>query len=228
MNPLVRDMVKWWAKAGNDPTELQWFDLSGAINLDLNVGNCILKGRSPFDRCMVLGKIKDGFEFALVVIGESVETGIVVGGSKIYFDHHAVIPSIMFMLDNNGQLCRGPSDTNDKPTAQDMDIVSHLLASFLEAVSQQSTAYKAIPHKANVSRAKRGLSPLYDFVTVCIEPVKPRSEDRGGTHASPRQHDRRGHFRRTKTGTVWVRHCTVGDPSRGAVFHDYKFKEKNV
>ena len=54
-----------------------------------------------------------------------------------------------------------------------------------------------------------------------------KCEHKGGTHASPRLHDRRGHSRRLPDGRiVWVRPCKVGDASRGVVFHDYQVKEQ--
>ena len=66
--------------------------------------------------------------------------------------------------------------------------------------------------------------------TVVIEPTKPKGDAQGGTHASPRWHERRGHWRTMKkTGKkVWVKNCEVGDKTIGAVFHDYKLKEKNT
>ena len=226
MTPLVRDMVKWWAKGGNDPTDLQWFDISNALNYECDVPAWLLNGRSPFHRCMIMGRVKEGWDFALVAVGNSTQDGIIVGGSKIYQQSHQRIPSMTFITNDEGLVCRGSTENDDPPTEEDLSIVSHLLANFFESVSQPSTSYKPVPHKANISRAKHGLLPLYDLVTVYIEPVKQKNESHGGTHASPRQHDRRGHFRRTKNGTVWVKNCIVGDPARGAIFHDYAFKEK--
>ena len=41
-------------------------------------------------------------------------------------------------------------------------------------------------------------------------------------HASPRQHERRGHWRTYRSGKrVWVKNCVVGDPSLGHVKHAY-------
>ena len=78
----------------------------------------------------------------------------------------------------------------------------------------------------NRRKIAQGKTPTYDWTTVVVEPVKPRKEDQGGTHASPRLHDRRGHLRRLKTGkNVWVKSCKVGDASKGAIFHDYAIKE---
>jgi hypothetical protein len=45
----------------------------------------------------------------------------------------------------------------------------------------------------------------------------------GGTHASPRWHVRRGHWRTLSDGQrVFVRECEVGDIARGGVIKDYR------
>jgi hypothetical protein len=49
-----------------------------------------------------------------------------------------------------------------------------------------------------------------------------KPEPLGGTHASPREHDRRGHLRRLPgEKTTWVRSCKVGKPDAGRVMKDY-------
>ncbi len=48
------------------------------------------------------------------------------------------------------------------------------------------------------------------------------SQPKGGTHASPRWHMRRGHWRKYKTGKrVWIDNMEVGDKALGVVAHDY-------
>ena len=44
----------------------------------------------------------------------------------------------------------------------------------------------------------------------------------GGTHASPRWHIRRGHYRQLPDRMVPVRECEVGDKTRGGVVKDYR------
>ncbi len=47
--------------------------------------------------------------------------------------------------------------------------------------------------------------------------------ERRGTHASPRWHIRRGHWRQLTDGRrVFVRECEIGDASRGGVVKDYR------
>jgi hypothetical protein len=41
------------------------------------------------------------------------------------------------------------------------------------------------------------------------------------THASPRQHLRRGHIRRLPSGNYWVNSCVVGDPTKGTIDKQY-------
>jgi len=60
---------------------------------------------------------------------------------------------------------------------------------------------------------------------VDIDPTRMRSAagDRGGSHASPRWHIRRGHWRTLPDGDrVFVRSCEVGDPALGGVVKDYR------
>ena len=57
---------------------------------------------------------------------------------------------------------------------------------------------------------------MFDWHTVTIAPTAAKSGHKGGTHASPRLHDRRGHWRTIKASgkRVWVRHCKVGDAAK--------------
>ena len=57
-----------------------------------------------------------------------------------------------------------------------------------------------------------------------IGPALSRQHSRSdGTHASPRWHIRRGHWRRLPTGRrTFVRECEVGDPARGGIVKDYR------
>lgn len=71
--------------------------------------------------------------------------------------------------------------------------------------------------------AKQGVSGW----TYRVANIQPRAfaaavATHGGTHASPRWHIRRGHWRQLADGRrVFVRECHVGDASRGGVIKDY-------
>jgi len=81
----------------------------------------------------------------------------------------------------------------------------------------------------NKKRIAKGKAPIYEWTTVVIEPPKPKVEPKGGTHASPRLHDRRGHYRKLRNGKLaWVKACKVGDASKGTVFKDYTWKSNDA
>lgn len=64
---------------------------------------------------------------------------------------------------------------------------------------------------------------------VTIDPARLQaaSADQGGTHASPRWHIRRGHWRQMGDGRrVFVRQCEVGDPTHGGIVKDYAVEAK--
>jgi hypothetical protein len=97
--------------------------------------------------------------------------------------------------------------------------VHHMCCSISNStLSERLSTNKPVTFRA-AKWAKRGW-------TYRILDVKPRSssqESQGGTHASPRWHQRRGHWRHMKSGKhVWVSQCEVGDKARGGVIKDYR------
>jgi hypothetical protein len=103
----------------------------------------------------------------------------------------------------------------------------------LSRLANISSGYTCQPQKTFINRKRqlKGKPALsFDWVTVEIGDRKAKNASQGGTHASPRLHDRRGHWRVMKaTGKrVWVKQCKVGDASKGVIFKDYKLKEKNT
>lgn len=63
----------------------------------------------------------------------------------------------------------------------------------------------------------------YRIVDISKQPEQTsRLDGSAGTHASPRWHMRRGHWRRLRSGKqAWVRACAVGSEERGGVIKDY-------
>ena len=81
----------------------------------------------------------------------------------------------------------------------------------------------------NAQKIARGNRPKFEWVTNVIEPRTTAPAlvlHRGGTHASPKPHERRAHFRRLKSGkSVLVRSTVINKDKmgdRGFVFHDYE------
>lgn len=100
------------------------------------------------------------------------------------------------------------------------------VSSFLSSLEKQPvTAYIPTKRANQAKRIRQNKAPFYDWNTIVIEPPQPKALPQGGTHASPRWHERRGHWRNIKNNKrVWVRNCQVGDRAKGAIFHDYVVK----
>jgi len=81
----------------------------------------------------------------------------------------------------------------------------------------------------NAQKIARGNRPKFEWVTTVIEPRTTAPAlvlHKGGTHASPKPHERRAHFRRLKSGkSVLVRSTVINKDKmgdKGFVFHDYQ------
>ena len=72
------------------------------------------------------------------------------------------------------------------------------------------------------SQKAKDKPPLFSYHVLNIFESQGISVRRGGTHASPRFHMRRGHMRRLPTGRkIWVRSHTVGTLDKGFVEKAY-------
>jgi len=93
--------------------------------------------------------------------------------------------------------------------------------------------YMSIPSprdaRKNKNRVAKGKKPLIEFKIVKIKGRKTNVNPDApkGTHASPRQHWRRGHWRTlSKTGKkVWVSASQVGDEANGKIIKAYAVGE---
>jgi len=84
----------------------------------------------------------------------------------------------------------------------------------------------AASERLNRKRAKQGKAPLFAYKVLTIGKKKRKSAHRGGTHASPRSHLRRGYYRTSKNGVKhWVQPCMVKGETPGFVHKDYKVEE---
>jgi len=83
----------------------------------------------------------------------------------------------------------------------------------------------------NQKRVREGKLPFdsYHILRLTHDEVGrsiPREER--GSHASPRQHLRRGHIRHLESKAVWVRSCVVGRTELGQVEKDYKIERSST
>jgi len=134
----------------------------------------------------------------------------------------------------NGQIQYGGAGPEEQDIEKGLaELILANLGCWYRGLAGSSAAYKPEVKQTFTNRRKiaQGKTPTYDWHTVTIGLTHQKQEHQGGTHASPRLHDRRGHLRHLHTGkNVWVKSCKVGNAELGNVFHDYKIiaKEENV
>ena len=229
MTPLIREWVKLYAESGGDPADGFWFDISGALHqADVPALELTLEhARPPFQSCyFVCSGKKDHrqHEVLVTVDGDDPEDGIQVSaGVKVGSGNPNTLGYFTYAVQDGKIVLL----SNDMPSEQNVQMVMRMLALWYGALAQGGEAYQPVVKEGLTSKRLqvKGKAPLFSWHTVKIEPPKPKQEHRGGTHATPRLHDRRGHLRRLANGkTCWVRACKVGDASKGVVFKDYEVK----
>ena len=95
----------------------------------------------------------------------------------------------------------------------------------LAILSQAPTiSDEKVPVTRRPKLARAGVTGFtWHLVDINPERIRAAAQSAGGSHASPRWHIRRGHWRTLGNGRrVFVRACEVGEPSKGAVFKDYR------
>jgi len=228
MTPLVKELAGRWPQA-----ELySWFDigdLSGERRM-LNVDSTELV-HLPFGRTMLCGRESTGEKFALSLVdrGDHISVVGIIQSTSTPSGYTAFGMFNYRETDQGLVLMKGHKD-DPEPDKQDCMNVLAIVDAAFEKINAGTTVYRASakPNSpTNQRRAKQGRPPLiYDWHTVELPAISTRGDGLGGTHASPRRHERRGHWRTCANGKrVWVRHCTVGDASRGTVFKDYKVSD---
>lgn len=207
-------------------------NLTNEIDLSFKPENAV----SPYQDTMLVGLTKEGngaivtwFISFFAGLDEKGHPTIVAGDFEctVGQDDHAWLA---FSLVHDGErwvvteLDASQKDINI--TEETIKPVASIIFRFLTHLQKcGEVAHVPTSSPSNRKRIAKGKKPLYEWRTVVIQPRAPRSAHQGGTHASPRQHDRRGHWRTYKSGKrVWIKNMRVGKASNGTVFHDYEFK----
>lgn len=113
---------------------------------------------------------------------------------------------------------------SEQKDIETLETVTSLAIAALAAIADDRQPLERVeaPLKLNKARERRGKKPIppmwkVSYITYLNRPHSEggqRAND-GGTHASPRPHDRRGHTRHIKSGReVWVRPSRIGEIER--------------
>jgi hypothetical protein len=218
MTPLIQKAVALFPEEAAD---YQWFDMSAAykpeVTLDADIMDCPI----PFPMTAMVCTQDDGLNVLMLM--------------KRFEDYTAVIPMagvnrlqtmlpFMYKVEDGQVLVGHPDGTKFdfkfSPTTGHVAFVAAFLKLLRAAPMTGYTAFRRANHSKKI---RQGKIPQYDWKTILVEAPKQKGDDQGGTHASPRWHERRGHWRKVNSGKiVWVKNCEVGDKKLGAVFHDYQ------
>lgn len=232
---LVRETMKMVADSGLDPIEMHWFDATGCFQDQTEesqqpLHNC----RPPFEKCMVCweGKSRNHqrMRMWLLVAGNDPQEGILLAASRQPANQPPISSPVMIYMIDDGQIRYGPVDEGVSMDKIEAEMILGFVSAWYESMSQRTEAYvpTVAPTFTNKRKIAQGKMPAYDWTTVVIQATATKAEHKGGTHASPRQHDRRGHLRRLRSGkNVWVKPHKVGDPNIGIIFHDYQIGERD-
>lgn len=227
--PLLRETMSLITEANIDPVEFQWFDISSLGRNTLVETHWLQEYRPPFEKCMVVCRTQtknhSSYDLFIMTVGDNPEEGIVINMWKgPTGSMPRALPSLVYVV-QDGAVKYGPTDADVKMSHEEATTILGLICAWFQAMSRGTEAHRPHIKKTftNLRKIKEGKAPTYDWTTVLIGSKAARSESLGGTHASPRLHDRRGHLRRLQTGkNVWVRPCKVGKAELGTVFHDYE------
>jgi len=142
--------------------------------------------------------------------------------------------TVLLHIDENGKIQSSQPVHADNPNLYDelegalSSMVYHSLISIHMLTVAGGDMYISAPTPDEVAinkkRINKGKKPLIEFRLITVDGRKSESSSTPhGTHASPRLHWRRGHWRTMKKSgkKVWVDPMLVGDEKNGKIIKDY-------
>lgn len=219
MTPLIQKAVKF----APEPETALWFDVGQMASVSAMKVPAEFLMNLPSQRTGIAGLDTSGKDFMLMLTKG--DYSVTVSGCSMYHGGK-YFPPYTYVSTNDGFKVY----TGDKRiTTDDVKPVHRMVLAVMIKLAEHSQGYKPTPQRTfiNQKRQAKGKPALtFDWHTVVIEPPKQKNDPQGGTHASPRRHQVRGHWRTYKSGKRgWVNECWKGDASKGTVFKDYKIKD---
>lgn len=141
-------------------------------------------------------------------------------GSELKNEDTNIMTATEILAESNIDINAGLGDMGNAVIAV-MELVEALSCKNVE-----QTVYQEVS-KTNAQRIKSGKLPIYETKILTIKASEPKLSKQGistGTHASPRQHLRRGHIRRLETSNIWVNACVVGNKENGIINKSYNVR----
>lgn len=215
MTPLIREAC---ALDADVALACVWFDIGTMQRCGERLD--VQGMRLPFEKCGIVSSDDYGNARALLVT-QAADDVLLVSAHNLRSAERLPMFALHWQAD---ELVAAQVEGEDELDRADIGPLVWIVAEFLRRVHPVGYVATAKRSPTNERRAAKGKAPLvYSWRTVTIEPPARRGDHQGGTHASPRWHQRRGHWRTLANGRrVWVRDCTVGDASKGAVWKDYR------
>jgi hypothetical protein len=245
MTPNVQKAVTLYPERAAD---YAWFDVEQLTEDDVmglthdQIGNW-LRQPMPFPKCAIAGTSPIDTDLNGVVFGVLVTRGpkesnfedaVFVETSVVNSVTNRIARHTGFWLRYDQLAADGlkiyfdnPDDFKDESIVELSRVSSIVLGKLLKTIHAQDAEYKAyaaIPKSNNTKRIRQGKKPMFDWRTVVIDLPKQKFPHQGGTHATPRLHDVRGHWVTRNGKKFWRKPHQRGDASKGVVFHDYKIK----
>ncbi len=222
MTPLIQKAMRM----APEPETAMWFDVGPMERWDGGPVSVDLVLNLPFPRTGFVGYDQTGKDFALWLSQGT--DAVAVGGASMW--HGQYMEPFAYVKTEDGlRYYRKDHDISQEDVRPAFRLICAILVKLSE---RKSEAYMPLVRDTflNRKRKEKGKPAIsFDWHTVEIGPKQAKNAPQGGTHASPRLHDRRGHWRTCKTGKkVWVKACKVGDASRGVVFKNYKVVTETV
>lgn len=218
VTPLIAHLARILPHPGDDT---HWFDLGRPTPTRVVQFSDRLM-HLPYQRCVLCAQDADGNQVGMLTVAGDDHRSVTMSGILTGHGVTSIIEPWALIETEGGYL---PYRAGNTPAVQ-RELCMGLLSILTEAGSQPITGYIGTADRGYTSakRIKAGKAPLrYTWRTVTIEPPNPAGAPQGGTHASPRAHDRRGHWRLHPSGKqVWVKACRVGNAALGSVFKDYR------
>lgn len=225
MTPLV----KRFYKLVPDAVRSTWFDVGEIPHGSTTLVNPEKITHLPYPDITLVGLDK-GTPFCLYALSQ--KPGVVALAGFALLPNFQALPLLAIAADLDDPSAPLKVWRKDK---QPMDQRSRAMVATLQYLLENldqgpRTAYRAEPLNTftNARKIAAGKPPATTWRTITIQPPtkpNPTPSIHHGSHATPRAHTRRGHWRTLRSGKkVWVRNCQVGNPSLGRVHHDYRIQ----